>query len=133
MMSPNNSSGEASTKSPIAIATAAEATHQHSQRPVAAKSQRGLVAQDAGRHREQREDDADGDRSKRNGASILSRDERPERYDPRANAIELETMRAITQHVSHRRAVTEHRTENRAIVLPPAPALPLAWRSTQRS
>jgi hypothetical protein len=77
-----------------------------------AEAQRRLIAENACRHRKEREHDADRDRSKKYRAGMPRRDKGPECHQPGANAVELEAMRTITKKdLTHGRTVVQHRSE----------------------
>ena len=76
-----------------------------------AVAQRCLIAEKAGRQGKQREHHADGNRSQQNVAGVARDDKRPECDQPRAHAVELKTMRAITENVAKCGSIAKYRTE----------------------
>ena len=78
---------------------------------MAAEFQREFVAEDACRHRQHREQEADDQRRWNAGGGISDNDECPECHQPGAHAVQLEAMRAVTEHKAHGGPVLENGSE----------------------
>src|SRR5437879_3475327 len=70
-----------------------------------------FVPQYAGWKRQQRNNDADQNRTEQPTIGVSGGDESPECNDPGAQAIQFEAMRTVAKDVAECRPVTENRTE----------------------
>src|SRR5262249_19310381 len=91
--------------------------HDHDGRncAVSAEAQSGFVAEDARGQRQQRDDDAYGDRTHECAVVALRHDKGPEGDDPGAHAVKLEAMRAVSKAVAVRGAIAQTRPDTEEV------------------